>query len=544
GDDAEPGAGDRTALRWVAATVESLVQPHVRLLLEEVRDLLGRLGAGVRALVGAALPMDDLEAFARSLDGAGERALALEELVDRLGDAGRRRGVDSRRLRRLIELMRALRDLEWVLGDGPTGLGRARVALATAGDALAWARRAPRHPFTFPVAVHWSDESADFAAGLCRGLLRHALDNLRLVRRARLEAADRYEPRKHDEEIAALDWTQLSDEEWGAVPPLLLVGDERVLSGPSAARLGALLDGAIPVKVVILDRRPGGAAADDDPAAAACDGLFALAHPRAFVLRTATAASAHFLEGLAAALRSRRPALVHVYAPSPGRDGFAPDAARAQSRLAVAARAFPCLRYDPDAPGAFGLKLSLDGNPDPEAAFSRWELHPQDDGEPKTLVVPVTFAHWALGQQRFAAHFTRIAPAVSGMPLDEWLLAPADRRAAQAAFIRAVDARGELVHYRVSAAMAAAAARAHEAWRVLQELAGLVTPFTEALRERLKAELAEAHRGELAALKADYEERLDRLAAEHQAELAARLRERLLQLSGYGRPPGSGSSHA
>jgi pyruvate-ferredoxin/flavodoxin oxidoreductase len=521
----------------VTSTVEALVQPHVRQLLDEVRDLLNRLGTNVRALFGDALPVDDLETLARSIGDAGERPLRLEDLVDRLGEAGRRRAVDTRRLNRLIELMRSLRDLEWVLAEGPTGIGRARVAMATAGDALEPSCRFPRNPFTFPVAVHWSDDGADFAAGLCRGLLRHALDNLRLVRRARLEAADRYDPRKHDEEIASLDWPELTDEEWSAVPPLLLVGDDSALTGRSAARLGTLLDSELPVKVLILDRRAGGAAGDSDPAAAVGDGLFALAHRNAFVLRTSTANPGHFLEGLAAALRSRRPALVHVYAPSPGRDGFRPDAGRIQSRLATASRAFPCLRYDPDAEGVFGLRLSLDGNPEPEADFARLELEYRDDGESKALALPVTFAHWALGQGRFAAHFTRIAPAVGGMPLDEWLGATPDLRAGKPAFIRSVDPQGDLVHYRVSDAMANAASRAHEAWRVLQELSGLVTPFTAALRKRLEAELAEAHEGEIARVKAEYEERLGRLAEEHHAETAARLRERLLQLSGFGRRP-------
>ena len=39
------------------------------------------------------------------------------------------------------------------------------------------------------------------------------------------------------------------------------------------------------------------------------------------------------------------------------------------ARLALLARATPCLRFDPDTDGVFGLRLSLAGNPEPEADF-------------------------------------------------------------------------------------------------------------------------------------------------------------------------------
>ena len=83
------------------------------------------------------------------------------------------------------------------------------------------------------------------------------------------------------------------------------------------------------------------------------------------------------------ALSHDGPALVQVYAPSPSRDGFAPDDTVEQARLAVAARVLPLFRYDPAAEGVFGLRISLDGNP--------------GDDE-------LTVAEWLAGQGRFASH--------------------------------------------------------------------------------------------------------------------------------------------
>jgi len=537
GDRAAPGCGERSLLRRVASTVEALVQPRVHELVTEIRDLTSKLTDAIRGLFGDALPVDDLDALSRGLSGRADRPLHLDDLIDRLGDAGRHRPVDQRRLARLIELTRALRDLEWVLTEGPSGLGRARVGLATAGEALGWGRHSPRNPFTFPVAVHWSEDSADFAAGLCLGGIRHALDNLRLVRRARLEAAGRYDPKKHDPEIAALDWTDLTDEEWGAVPPLILVGDESVLAGRGRDRLAALLEGPAPVKVIVVDRRedPGADAADDDPGRVVGDGLFALAHRDAYVLRASTANPGHLLAGLIEGLSRRRPALFHLHAPNPLGDGFSPADAREQARMALDARVFPCVRYDPDAAGVFGLRLSLEGNPEPEADFAARPLTYRDGDEDRTETVPVTLADWAYGQSRFRRHFTPVAAGAGGIAMSDYLTASAGERAGRSPFIRTVDEEGRLVHLRVSEAMTRAGVKAHEAWRILQELAGVKTPFTEVLRTRLEQAIAEERRAELDRVKTGYEEKLHQVEQEHRQRAAEQLRERLLKLAGYGR---------
>ena len=121
----------------------------------------------------------------------------------------------------------------------------------------------------------------------------------------------------------------------------------------------------MPVEVLVSDRRSGPESPGADPVGAGSESLFVLAHRNAFLLRASVANPRHFLAGLRHALASRRPALVHLHAPSPGRDGFPPAAAHAQASPALNARVFPCLRYDPEADGGFGLRLSLERHPAP-----------------------------------------------------------------------------------------------------------------------------------------------------------------------------------
>jgi hypothetical protein len=72
-------------------------------------------------------------------------------------------------------------------------------------------------------------------------------------------------------------------------------------------------------------------------------------------------------------------------------------------------------------------------------------------------------------------------------------------------------------------------------WRVLQELAGVVTPFTASVRSSAEREVAEAHAAELTALRREHEAEILRLSDEVREEMAARLRARLLALSAAGR---------
>ena len=99
-------------------------------------------------------------------------------------------------------------------------------------------------------------------------------------------------------------------------------------------------------------------------------------------------------------------------------DVSAPDAAQTlvdatleRARLAVEGRAHLLLRYDPGAPGLFGLRASLEGNPGPEKQWGG-----------------ASFAEWAAGEARFAPHFEALE-GDGDLPLDEWLaLAETDRR--------------------------------------------------------------------------------------------------------------------
>jgi pyruvate-ferredoxin/flavodoxin oxidoreductase len=212
-------------------------------------------------------------------------------------------------------------------------------------------------------------------------------------------------------------------------------------------------------------------------------GLLALAQRKAYVAQTSVADAEHLGNSMLQALAHEGPALVQVYAPSPERHGFAPRETLTQARLAVECRALPLFRYDPHAEGVFGSRIALDGNP--------------EDGENA-----ITFADWARGQNRFAAHFDT---------------PPADEDSEQPCT--------------VSPELTAAADECLANWQTLQELAGTVTPFTERLEQEIRADLAAKHEADLESQKKAFEAEIQKVQEKTQAEIASKIRSRLLQMA-------------
>ncbi len=439
GDDAEPGSGARLALRTVLAVSEAHLQPKLLRHVQHLDELAAKFGERIRGMLAGALPVTDLEALHEGLATLGAGAVALSTLASRLDEVQVSGRVDGGKLQLLVETARAVADLRWRVQQGRNGCGRARSGLVLAGgEAEALAGDFPWNPFASPAVLDGSREAGARALGMLRGQVAALAANFALLRRAESLLQQGAPGPRH------LGFAELEPAERELCPPLWLVVDGDALRCGGLAQLAAVLAHDLPVKVLLLS-----------PSTTAVDGpspaRLALAFPRAFVLQSTVAHRDHLAAGVLAACEHPGPALVHVLAPSPRAAGAAPDRTLAIAADAVARRAFPLLRYDPRLPGAFGQKLSLDGNPSPQQPGT-------DDPE-----------HLA-------------------------------------------------------------------AWQLLQELAGVRTPFTHVVEERAAAAVAAAHAQELAAMRAAHEDELLRLRSSVETELLARLQRKLTTLAAGARP--------
>jgi pyruvate-ferredoxin/flavodoxin oxidoreductase len=535
GDGAEPGSGARLALRLAVAALEARQGPLLAAFANEVETTREKIAGLIREILSDSLPADDLDALAHRLESVASRQADLSHF---LGESAGAIGsaVDAVRLRRLVDLARDLGGLAWRLAEGTHGLGRARLGLVLSPSSpVGWAGAFPENPFAQPVTLDWTGDGAQLAAGLLEGQLRQATKGFALMRKARLELERPADAARLSSDLDGLTWRDLDDAERALCPSLLLTGDSGMLGGRGLAQLVRLLGGDLPLRILLLadlDLGLGTRSDLDLPLAPTEDAsielaLLAVSQRGAYIAQTCIAAPDHLAVSLDGALGHPGPALLHVHAPSPARHGFAPDRTLDRASGAVAARVLPLFRYDPKADGVFGSRMDLSGNPEP---LEPWDVFPDGAG--------FTPAQWALGERRFADLFSPLGEdAATPVPLADYLDLPDSERGKRTPYVEQAANGGEARRLRVDERLIRVCLERQQAWRTLQELAGLVTPFTARVQKEAEEKVAAEHRAELKALEADYERRLRELRAQYREELRQDVRERLMVLAGYGNPP-------
>ena len=546
GDGAEPGSGERLALRLALAAVETRQRPLVDRFIADVRATREKITGLIRQILAAALPADDLDALARGLNRVDTRQAELSAFISDAENAVDS-GIDAPRMRRLVGLAQHLGDLVWRLSEGRQGYGRTHLGLVLCSDAPSgWGGVFPNNPFHDPVTVDLTGDGAQLAAGLLEGQLRHATEGFILMRKASLELESPADAARQWSSLDVLSWRDLTAEERALCPSLLLVGSTAVLAGRGLAQVAWLLGTDLPLKMMLfadLDLGLSTRAALETPLVAAADpainlALLALAQRGACIAQSSIGAPEHLGHSLDAAWAFTGPALLHVHAPSPGRHGFAPQLTVEQARRALEARVFPLFRYDPRGEGVFGSRLSLEGNPEPSAIWT---------GE--ALGHATTPADWALTEGRFASCFASLPEdAPYPMPLAEYLMLDDAARGGRTPFVSLTQQDGGSARYAVAASLVGASEGCQHAWRTLQELAGVVTPFTSRIEREVRDGVAAAHEAELRALRDEYEGHIRHLQEEMREKTREDICDRLMVLAGYGGggvgdQPSSGASH-
>jgi pyruvate-ferredoxin/flavodoxin oxidoreductase len=522
GDSAEAGSGEKVATRLALSATEFYQQPLAQRFAKTLHETGEEVAALISEKLSGTLAVEDLDAVTEKLKKSSSRRIELKDLAEGVAGASGDHSIDTDYLLRLIDLSNRINDAHHRLVAGEHGLGRARYGLAVAGGTAAeWAGAFPHNPFQAPVIIDMSGDAAQLSAGLVEGHLDETTELVRLLRLARLEIDQPDGVDWKREALSSLRWQDLNKEELAICPPLVLLGSDEMLAGRGLSQLIWLLNSGLPVKVLVLSALHFGLleAPTNDPRGSL--GLLALAQRNAFVAQTSIANPNHLGDSILKALAFDGPALIQAYAPSPASHGFASNQTVVQAQSAVAARVLPLFRYDPRGEGVFGSRISLDGNPACEDALVR-----TDDDE-KFL----TPADWARGQSRFDVQFKPLADkAPAPVALQEWLTLDDKARAGKTPFISAVDGEEEQ-RYSLSPALARVAAQCLANWQTLQELAGIVTPFTAQVEEKIRAEVAAEHQAELDAQKKASDEQIREIQDKTQAEIAKNIRSRLLELA-------------
>jgi hypothetical protein len=136
-----------------------------------------------------------------------------------------------------------------------------------------------------------------------------------------------------------------------------------------------------------------------------------------------------------------------------------------------------------------------------------------------------------MGQQRFKQCFSPLAAdATAPVPLHEWLQLTAKERTRKTPCLARSSGDGER-RYSIAPALLDRVIVCLDTWRTLQELSGIVTPFTERLEQEIRAAVAAEHRAELDEQKRASQAEIMALREKTEAEIASKIRSRLLDLA-------------
>jgi len=399
-----------------------------------------------------------------------------------------------------------LKQLDWVLAEGPSGAGRARFGMVISGsDSLSWAKEYPYNNFTSPVVVHWKGSAPEQLIGLFQGQLRYFLDNIKILRRAELEIKDKYDPPKHDKELLSLDWDDLTDDEKDLIPPFLLVAERSDLNDLGWNSLNKILAGKIPVKVFLLDNATTGKNADYlADLAQTTSGLFStIALKTAYVFQGSMGNIDHLFNGLLDGIGSSSPALFNLYATKRSEHTSSNVDWMPYASLALNSRVLPALRYNPaEKQGFLSGGISLEGNHEKESDWCTEDI--LIDGSEEPLKYTITWADWAFTQTKWFKEFTPINETNDTVQIAEFIQLEQKERKGK----NPVIARGSgdgITYYLASNKVVEMTEAVLSNWNTLQEVAGLLVEFPNKLRDNVEAELNKKYQADLADLKAKYE---------------------------------------
>jgi pyruvate-ferredoxin/flavodoxin oxidoreductase len=172
------------------------------------------------------------------------------------------------------------------------------------------------------------------------------------------------------------------------------------------------------------------------------------------------------------------------------------EASYARSKLALESRAYPVLRFDPDAGDSWEDCIELDGNPEIDADWPTYALqYEDDDGETQSLELPLTFADFAVGEARFRKHF-RVAPQDTWnehmVPIADFIEQSEDEREGLFPYVWAVNKKNRLIRVLVSEELVQSTQERRDFWRTLKALAGLTKKVDpEKIAAAVRAETAQ-----------------------------------------------------
>ncbi len=522
GDGACLGCSEKTVIHLFTATVESLMQPRVKTHVAKLEELVANLKKHVQLKLVGEVDLENAEEMAAVFSGGDDEDLTLATIADRIEKTHDAEPIDRDWLKAVTDLIAKLNDLRWRYENGTTGNGRSSMGIINAtGCTSVWGSTFPFNPYPFPWANHLFQDTTSMAMGVFEGHMAKMADGFRAIRLAEMVLEDKFDPETSPDELRHFDWQDFTDEEFHLCPPVVAIGGDGAMYDIGFQNLSRAMMSGKPIKVLVVDTQvysnTGGQACTSGFFGQVSDmaqygkaakgkeevrkeiGLITMAHRTTYFLQSTMAYSNHMIEGFVQGLMSRRPALFNLYTSCQPEHGIGDDMGHHQAKLVVESRAYPLIRYNPDAGTTVAECLDIDGNPAIDLEWPTTKVDYVERGREKTMNLPTTFVDFAVTESRFRKHFRKV-------PRDAWhenmvlvsdyLDLDPDDRDDKVPYVWALDANRELSRLLVAEAMIESAAERRDFWVMLRDLAGdrdeeSVAPADSELESRIRQEVVQ-----------------------------------------------------
>ncbi len=511
GDGACLGCAEKTVLHLFTATVASLMQPRVKAHLVKIEDLIQRLEQYVKLRL--AVNVDDTSSLQSAVASFDNKEFTLSDLSDKMNRD--KTPVDAEWLNKVTSLVSGLKDLHWKYSQGITGQGRSDMGFINAtGCSSVWGSTYPLNPYPFPWANNLFQDSPSMAMGIFEGHMRKMGEGFKIIRQAEHEL----DGDGTLLDLSLLTWRSFTDAEFFLCPPVVSVGGDGAMYDIGFQNLSRMLMSGFPIKVMVLDTQvysnTGGQACTSGFVGQVSDmavygkvnqgkeeirkeiGLIGMAHRTSYILQSSMASTSHLLEGFIEGLMSKRPALFNIYTSCQPEHGMGDDMALNQAKLALESRAYPFIKYNPDAGSRPDECFDLDGNPEPEADWPSYSMkYLEQNGQEATMDISMTFADFAATEGRFRKHF-KAAPRDTWddekmVTVSDFLKLDEDDQEDVFPYIWATDNKGFLTRLIVGSPIIESCKERLDYWNLLKNLAGLdaETVDEDGLKNDIRSEM-------------------------------------------------------
>lgn len=355
------------------------------------------------------------------------------------------------------------------------------------------------------------------------------------LRIARLECEDHYQADIHDAYFAGFDWRSFSEEEMALCPPVIMITPVNELVHHDLTEFSRMLASHKPIKTMVIKSDAQvihTAQSNAQPHFSFSQelGAMAVSHRNAYVFQSTAIHPDHLFNGFSQGISGSSPALFYILSPKESTH----TNPYVWSGAALESRVFPEFTYDQKQGVQWGSRFNVEKNPQAGQDWPLYELEIAETQAQKSLMsIPFTFADFAAQDIHFTEHFLNIPPEYwtdDLVPFSEYLKMSPTEAYSKIPYVWMVDKDNVLHKAAVTHYLALVAQERLDFWHFIQEFGGINSYHVERAIEKVKQDMLEEKKKEIAAIEEKHAREIEEVRASTAREAMEKLSGILLDL--------------